>query len=191
MANLIVSEFITLDGVVEDPGGSEGTPFGGWSRRFPAPDGQQFKYDELFAADVQLLGRVTYQGFAAAWPALEEVTGDFGKRMNSMPKVVVSTTLKHPAWNNTRVASGDLPGIVRQLREEFSGDILVAGSPTLVNSLREHSLIDEYRLMVHPIVVGQGKRLFDGRALATALTLVSSHAVGPDVVLLTYRPAQS
>lgn len=188
MGKLIVTEFITLDGVVEDPGGAEGTPYGGWSIRFAAPGSQEFKLEELRAGDVQLLGRVTYEEFAGAWPAMEEVAGEFGEKMNGMPKVVVSTTLTAATWKNSTIASGDLPGVVKGLKDQYSGDILVAGSPTLVNALRAEDLVDEYRLMVYPIVLGQGKRLFDDRAPGTALQLVSSQSFG-DVVLLTYRPA--
>ena len=189
MGKLVVSEFITLDGVIEDPGGAEGSPYGGWSMRFPTPDGQQFKFEELDATDVQLLGRVTYEGFAAAWPGLEDIAGEFAKKMNAMPKVVVSTTLTEATWNNTTIVSGDLPRLVKQLKTQYDGDILVAGSATLVNALREEELVDEYRLMVHPIVVGGGKRLFDGRAPGTTLQLLTTRQVGPDVTVLTYRPA--
>jgi dihydrofolate reductase len=188
VGKLIVTEFITLDGVVEDPGGAEGTPFGGWSIRFSAPGSQEFKFEELQAGDVQLLGRVTYEEFASAWPAMEEVAGEFGKKMNGMPKVVVSTTLTEATWKNSTIVSGDLPGTVKELKSQYTGDILVAGSPTLVNGLRADDLVDEYRLMVYPIVVGQGKRLFDDRAPGTSLELVSSRSFG-DVALLTYRPA--
>lgn len=188
MGKVVVSEFISLDGVMEDPGGGEGTSFGGWTFRFPTDDGQQFKYEELMASDVQLLGRVTYEAFAAAWPAMEEGTGDFGAKMNGMPKVVVSSTIIDPSWKNTTVAEGDLPTVVARLKEQYDGDILVAGSATLVAGLREHDLVDEYRLMLHPVVVGQGKRLFPDGA-PTDLTLTESRKVGPDVLLLTYRPA--
>ena len=188
MGKLVVSEFITLDGIIENPGGSEDTKDGGWSFRHPAPDGQQAKFDELRAADVQLLGRVTYQGFAAAWPAMEESTGEFGKKMNAMPKVVVSTTLTKPAWNNTTVISGNLPEEVGRLKQRYDGDILVAGSATLVRSLAERNLVDEYRLMVHPVVLGHGNRLFPEGFPAADLKLADSRNVGPDVLLLTYRP---
>jgi dihydrofolate reductase len=161
---------------------------GGWSFRFPAPDGQQFKFEELQASDVQLLGRVTYEGFAAAWPAMEETAGEFGKRMNSMPKVVVSTTLTEATWNNTTIISGDVADAVARLKDQYDGDILVAGSATLVDTLREHDLVDEYRLMVHPVVLGRGKRLFKDGAAETDLELIESRKVGPDVLLLTYRP---
>jgi dihydrofolate reductase len=189
MGNLVVTEFITLDGVIEDPGGSEDSEHGGWSFRHPAPEGQQFKFDELRAADVQLLGRVTYEGFAAAWPGLEEATGEFGKKMNAMPKVVVSTTLTEAAWNNTTIVSGNLAAEVARLKQRHAGDVLVAGSATLVRSLAELNLVDEYRLMVHPVVLGHGKRLFSDGFPAGDLELAESRKVGPDVLLLTYRPA--
>jgi len=116
MGKLVVTEFISLDGIIEDPGGSEGTEHGGWSFRHPAPDGEQFKGDELRDSDVQLLGRVTYEGFAAAWPAMEEATGEYGKKMNAMPKVVVSNTLTEPAWNNTTIISGNVADEVARLK---------------------------------------------------------------------------
>jgi dihydrofolate reductase len=189
MGKLVVTEFISLDGIIEDPGGSEGSEYGGWSFRHPAPDGEQFKGDELRDSDVQLLGRVTYEGFAAAWPAMEEATGDYGKKMNAMPKVVVSTTLTEPTWNNTTIISGNVAGEVARLKAQYDGDILVQGSATLVQTLAEHGLVDEYRLMVHPVVLGTGKRLFSGSAAGTDLRLVDSRKVGPDVLLLVYRPA--
>jgi len=188
MGKVVVSEFITLDGVIEDPGGSEGTEFGGWSFRFPAEEGQQFKYEELMASDVQLMGRVTYEGFAQAWPAMEEAAGEFGAKMNAMPKVVVSTTIVDPEWSNTTVATTDLPTTVTGLKEQYDGDILVPGSATLVESLREHDLVDEYRLMVHPVVLGQGKKLFKEGSTAVDLALVETRKAGPDVELLIYRP---
>jgi len=189
MGKLVVTEFISLDGIIEDPGGSEGTEHGGWSFRHPAPDGEQFKGDELRDSDVQLLGRVTYEGFAAAWPAMEEATGEYGKKMNAMPKVVVSTTLTEPAWNNTTIISGNVADEVARLKAQYDGDILVQGSATLAQTLTEHGLVDEYRLMVHPVVLGTGKRLFSGSAAGTDLELVDSRKVGPDVLLLIYRPA--
>jgi len=189
MGKLVVTEFISLDGIIEDPGGSEGSEHGGWSFRHPAPDGEQFKGDELRDSDVQLLGRVTYEGFAAAWPAMEEATGDYGKKMNAMPKVVVSTTLTEPTWNNTTIISGNVADEVARLKAQYDGDILVQGSATLAQTLAEHGLVDEYRLMVHPVVLGTGKRLFSGSAAGTDLQLVDSRKVGPDVLLLVYRPA--
>ena len=189
MGKLVVTEFISLDGIIEDPGGSEGSEHGGWSFRHPAPDGEQFKGDELRDSDVQLLGRVTYEGFAAAWPAMEEATGDYGKKMNAMPKVVVSTTLTEPTWNNTTIISGNVADEVARLKAQYDGDILVQGSAMLAQTLAEHGLVDEYRLMVHPVVLGTGKRLFSGSAAGTDLQLVDSRKVGPDVLLLIYRPA--
>jgi dihydrofolate reductase len=189
MGKLVVTEFVSLDGIIEDPGGSEGTAHGGWSFRSPAPEGQQFKFEELLASDVQLFGRVTYEGFAAAWPAMEEATGEFGKRMNSMPKVVVSTTLTEAAWNNTTIISSDVAVEVARLKGQYDGDVLVSASATLVDTLREHDLVDEYHLMVHPVVLGSGKRLFKEGAAGTNLELADFRAVGPDVLLLTYRPA--
>jgi dihydrofolate reductase len=189
MGKVVVSEFISLDGVIEDPGGAEGTEFGGWTFRFPAEDGQMFKFQELVASDVLLLGRLTYEEFAAAWPAMEETTGDFGVKMNNMPKVVVSTTLTEPAWRNTTVVSEDIAGAVAKLKEQYDGDVLVGGSAILIDELRDLDLIDEYRLMLHPVVLGQGKKLFKDGTAPTDLVLVESRAVGPDVLLLTYRPA--
>jgi dihydrofolate reductase len=189
MGKLVVTEFISLDGIIEDPGGSEGSEHGGWSFRHPAPEGEQFKGDELRDSDVQLLGRVTYEGFAAAWPAMEEATGDYGKKMNAMPKVVVSTTLTEPTWNNTTIISGNVADEVARLKARYDGDVLVQGSATLAQTLAGHGLVDEYRLMVHPVVLGTGKRLFTGSAAGTDLALVDSRKVGPDVLLLIYRPA--
>ena len=189
MGKVVVSEFISLDGVIEDPGGAEGTEFGGWTFRFPAEDGQKFKFEELVASDVLLLGRLTYEEFAAAWPAMEETTGEFGVKMNNMPKVVVSTTLTEPAWRNTTVVSEDIAGAVAKLKEQYDGDVLVGGSAILIDELRDLDLIDEYRLMLHPVVLGQGKKLFKDGTAPTDLVLVESRAVGPDVLLLTYRPA--
>jgi dihydrofolate reductase len=142
------------------------------------------------ASDVQLLGRVTYQGFAAAWPAREESAGEFGKRMNEMPKVVVSTTLTSADWRNTTIISGNVAAEVAALKKRYVGDVLVAGSGTLAESLRRHGLVDEYRLMVHPVVLGAGKRFFADGAVPADLDLVNVRKVGPSVVVLAYRPAQ-
>jgi dihydrofolate reductase len=161
MGDLVVTEFMTLDGVMQDPGGAEKASFprGGWSFDFDrGPAGDAFKLAELSAADVQLLGRVTYEGFAAAWPTIE--AGDFSVKMNGMPKVVVSTTLENADWENSTIARGDLPGLVARLKSEYDGDILVAGSCTLVQSLLAEDLVDRLHLMVFPVVLGEGKRLF-------------------------------
>ena len=159
-------------------------------RRVSTDQGMQFKFEELQAADVQLLGRITYQGFAAAWPAMEAETGDFGKKMNDMPKVVVSTTLTEATWRNTTIVSTDVVAAVQDLKQRYAGDILVAGSAKLAEFLRVNDLVDEYRLMVHPIVLGQGKRLFTDPSVVTRLQLVESRAAGPDVPLLIFRPVR-
>lgn len=191
MGRIVVTEFITLDGVIEAPGGGEGFEHEGWSFKFDrGPDGDSFKFDELMAADVQLLGRVTYQGFARAWP---NMGGDeFGDKMNAMPKYVASTALTaaDASWNNSTVIGRDLPGELAAVKQEVAGDILVAGSARLVQSLAQHDLVDEYRLMVFPVVLGSGKRLFGEAMPHTTLRLVGSKPLGPDgVLLLTFAPA--
>jgi dihydrofolate reductase len=187
MGRIVVTEFISLDGVIEDPGGSEGFEHGGWTFRFDAgPELETFKFEELQASDAQLLGRVTYDHFAEAWPTMEG-TGEFGEKMNSMPKYVVSTTLENPAWNNTTVIRGDVAGEVRKLKERYEGDILVAGSSRLVQSLIEQDLVDELRLMVYPILLGTGKRLFGDTSDAKRLQLAGTTPLGDGVTILTYR----
>jgi dihydrofolate reductase len=182
-----------LDGVIEAPGGGEGFEHEGWSFKFDSgADGDRFKLDELMASDVQLLGRRTYEGFARAWPSM---AGDpFGEKMNAMPKYVASRTLapEDASWNNSTVIGQDLPGELAQIKRDVAGDILVAGSARLVQSLTEHDLVDEYRLMVFPVVLGSGKRLFAGDTPRTVLRLLDAKPIGPDgVVLLTYAPARN
>jgi dihydrofolate reductase len=192
MGKLVVTEFMTLDGVIEDPGGGESFEHGGWSFKFDrGENGDRFKLDELMAAEVQLLGRVTYQGFAKAWPAMNDM-GEFGKKMNEMPKYVVSTTLsaQDATWQNSTVLGSDLKGEVSRLKQQVSGDILVAGSARLVQSLTDHELVDQYRIMLFPIVLGSGKRLFAEGTAPTRLRLADTKPVGPDgVFILTYEPA--
>jgi dihydrofolate reductase len=187
MSRLIVSQFTTLDGVMEDPGGSEGTAVGGYAFKFQrGEEGDRFKLDELMASEALLLGRVTYEGFAAAWPSRE---GDFADKFNAMRKYVVSTTLHNPEWNNTTVIADDVPARVRELKERDGGDILVNGSGTLVKALAEHDLVNEYRLMVFPTVVGGGKRVFPEGTKVDVLELVEARPVGVEgVLVLTYRP---
>jgi dihydrofolate reductase len=188
MGKLVVTEFISLDGVIEDPGGAEKSRHGGWTFKFDqGAEGGKFKFGELVTADAQLLGRVTYDGFAKAWPTME-CTGEFGEKMNAMPKFVVSTTLENPEWNNTSVLKGGdaLAKEVDALKQQFRGDILVAGSATLVQSLLAHDLVDELHLMVFPIALGSGKRLFADRVEATSLTLVETKQTGA-VAILTLR----
>ena len=191
MRRVIVSEFVSLDGVIEDPGGAE-SDRGGWAFQADrGPEGDKFKFDELAAADALLLGRVTYEGFAAALPQMEEQTGEYGAWMNGYPKHVASRTLEEPLeWNNSTLIEGDVAEEVSRLKEQPGKDILVFGSAQLVHTLMQHDLIDEYRLMVFPIVVGKGKRLFEDVGETRAMQLVDTKPVGPDgILILTYRQA--
>jgi dihydrofolate reductase len=187
MGRIVVTEFVSLDGVVEDPGGSEDFRYGGWSFQFDRGDeGNQFKLDETMQSEALLLGRVTYQGFAAAWPSRE---GEFADKFNSMPKYVVSSTLRDPEWTNSTVLQGDLPDRVAQLKKELDGDIVVHGSARLVQTLVENDLVDELHLMVFPVVLGAGKRLFGDTTDKKRFRLVESKAVGDGVLILTYQRA--
>jgi dihydrofolate reductase len=187
MGNLVVTEFVTVDGVFDDPGGAEGTDHGGWAFTFDrGPEGDKFKFEELEAADVQLLGRVTYEGFAKAWPNMQ--ADEFGQKMNSMPKYVVSMSLERADWNNSTIIRGDVAAEVRKLKQQVDGDILVAGSGTLVALLIEDDLVDEFRLMVFPVLLGSGKRLFPQSRQVTNLRLADSQPAG-DCLILIYRPA--
>src|SRR5262249_52155640 len=180
MGKLVVTEFVSIDGVFEDPGGSESYEYGGWTFEYDRGDeGNKFKLDELTDSEVQLLGRVTYEGFAAAWPSRE---GPFADKLNSDPKYVVSTTLKDPSWENTTVVSDDVVERIRKLKDETEGPILVAGSGTLVATLLGADLVDELRLMVFPTILGRGKRLFPDGIDRLKLKLVETRAVGPDGV---------
>ncbi len=186
MGKIVATEFISLDGVIEDPGGSENFAHGGWSFEFSrGQDGAQFKLDEARDSDALLLGRTTYEGFADAWPSRE---GDFADKFNSMPKYVVSSTLKDPKWNNTSVLEGDLPAAVTELRTKHEGDIVVHGSAQLVQGLLENDLLDELRLMVFPVVLGQGKRLF-GASDKKTLKLRETKPVGDGVLIAIYDKA--
>ncbi len=187
MGKIVVTEFISLDGVVEDPGGSEDYSRGGWAFEFArGEEGDKFKMDELVEAEAQLLGRVTYEGFAAAWPEREDEAG-FAKKMNEMPKYVVSGTLERPEWQNTTVLRGDVATAVAQMRDEVDGIVLVAGSATLVEALIEHDLVDELRLMVFPVLLGEGKRLFPSGEAKRPLKLTESKTVGDGVTILRYE----
>ncbi|MFL5872148.1 MAG: dihydrofolate reductase family protein [Solirubrobacterales bacterium] len=190
MGRIVVTEFISLDGVIEAPGGGEDYSRGGWAFEFErGEEGDKFKLDELVEADAQLLGRVTYEGFAAAWPEREDEAG-FAKKMNEMPKFVVSSTLTEPQWQNTTVLGGDPATSVAKLRDEFDGVILVAGSASLVQTLIENDLVDELRLMVFPLLLGAGKRLFPEGPAKKPLTLTESQTVGDGVTILHYEPKQ-
>jgi dihydrofolate reductase len=189
MGRIVVTEFISLDGVIEDPGGAEDFKYGGWSFEIDRGDeGNQFKLDETLASEALLLGRVTYEGFAAAWPQRE---GEFADKFNDMPKYVVSSTLKDPEWKNTTVLDGDLEQAVSKLRESHDGDVVVHGSARLVRWLLERDLIDELRLMVFPVALGTGLRLFDETSDKKTLRLTDSKTVGDGVTILVYEPAGS
>jgi dihydrofolate reductase len=187
VGRIVVTEFVSLDGVMEDPGGAENFKHGGWSFEISRGDeGDKFKLDEAFSSEALLLGRVTYEGFAAAWPSRE---GEFADKFNSMPKYVVSSTLDEPEWNNSTVLKGDVAEEVGKLRQEQDGDIVVHGSARLVQTLIEHDLVDEIRLMVFPVLLGSGKRLFGETSDKKPLRLVDSKVVGDGVAILTYEPA--
>jgi dihydrofolate reductase len=191
MSRLVVSQFVSVDGVIEDPGGSENFERGGWAFKYDrGPDGDKFKLDEVMQSDALLLGRVTYEGFAAAWPDRTDEAG-FADKFNSMPKYAVSTTLQDPSWNNSTVISENVPEQVTALKDRHSGDILVNGSATLLRTLVESDLVDEYRLMVFPTILGKGKRLFGDTGQPSSLKLTETLPVGPDgVVVLTYQPVR-
>lgn len=185
MGRIVVTEFVSLDGVMEDPGGGEDFEHGGWTFEIErGEEGDTFKLDETLATEALLLGRVTFEGFAAAWPSRE---GEFADKFNSMPKYVVSSTLEDPAWNNSTVLSGDLVEEVAELKQRVEGDIVVHGSAQLVQALVEHDLVDELRLMVFPVVLGKGKRLFGETSDKKRLRLASSKTVGDGVSILVYE----
>jgi dihydrofolate reductase len=187
MGRIVVTEFVTLDGVVEDPGGSEDFKYGGWSFEISrGEEGDKFKLDETMSSDALLLGRVTYEGFAEAWPSRD---GEFAEKFNTMPKYVVSSTLEDPAWANSTVLDGDLAEEVGKLKAEYEGDIVVHGSVQLVQALLDRDLVDELRLMVYPVVLGAGKRLFGDTSDKKPLRLVDSKTVGDGVTILTFQPA--
>jgi dihydrofolate reductase len=187
VGRIVVTEFVSLDGVIEDPGGAENFRHGGWSFEFKRGDeGDKFKLDETLGSEALLLGRKTYEGFAAAWPSRE---GEFADKFNTMPKYVVSSTLEKPEWKNSTVLKGDVAEEVAKLRQEQDGDIVVHGSARLVQTLLERGLVDELRLMVFPVVLGSGKRLFGEMGDKKPLRLVDSKVVGDGVAILTYEPA--
>ena len=187
MGRIVVTEFVSLDGVMEDPGGAEDFKHGGWSFEIErGEEGDRFKLDEALKADALLLGRKTYEGFADAWPSRE---GESADKFNSMPKYVVSSTLKDPEWTNSTVLDGDLAEEVSKLRQESDGEIVVHGSAQLVQALVDQGLVDELRLMVFPVVLGAGKRLFGETSDKRRLRLADSKTVGDGVAILTYEPA--
>jgi dihydrofolate reductase len=187
MAKIIVTEFVSLDGVMEDPGGAEDFKYGGWTFEIDRGEGDKFKLDETTESDALLLGRVTYEGFAAAWPSRE---GEFADKFNSMPKYVVSSTLVNPEWNNTTVLKGDVAEEVSKLKREQEGNVVVHGSRQLAQTLIENDLVDQLNLMVFPVVLGSGKRLFGETSDKKRLNLVESRTVGDGVAILIYRPEE-
>lgn len=188
MGRIVVTEYISVDGVVEAPSGTESFERVGWTDAFSrGPEGDKFKLDEAMAADALLLGRVTYDGFAPVWPHYE---GEFADKFNTMPKYVVSSTLEHPEWNNTTVLRGDVVDAVTKLKQQYDGDIVVHGSPRLAQTLFEHDLVDALHLQVYPVIVGAGKRLFAETSNTKRLRLVEARTVGDGVHILIYeRPA--
>ena len=188
MGRIVISEFMSLDGVVEDPGGAEDFEYGGWSFEYERSDeGDRFKAEETLGAEALLLGRVTYEGFAEAWPSR---SGDeFSDKFNSMPKYVVSSTLENPDWNNSTVLEGDAIEAVSKLKDEVDGDLIVHGSIQLAQSLIDADLVDELRLMVFPVVLGKGLRLFGETGDKKSLKLIETQAIGTDgVMTMVYRP---
>lgn len=189
MRNIVAAEYVTVDGVMEDPGGVGEIEHGGWSSEYFDDELAKYQSDQLLASEALLLGRVTFEGFAAAWPSMEEAEGEFAIRMNALPKFVASRTLNEPlAWNGT-LLQGDLPEGVSKLKEQPGENLLIYGSAKLVNELHPHGLIDEYRLMVFPVTLGGGKRLFKEGTDMTALTLTGAQKTSSGVALLTYRQA--
>jgi dihydrofolate reductase len=187
MGRIVVTEFVSLDGVMEAPGGGEDYKHGGWTFEIErGEEGDKFKLDETMASKALLLGRRTYEGFAAAWPSRD---GEFADKFNSMPKYVISSTLKDPEWNNTTVLDGELAGEVARVKEQQDGDIVVHGSAQLVQALLENDLIDELRLMVFPVVLGTGRTLFGETSDKKSLKLRDSKIVGDGVAILVYERA--
>ncbi len=186
MKKIVVSELVTLDGVMENPAGKPGHRNRGWMRDFISLVQLRYKLDEVLEADSLLIGRVTYELLVAAWP---ERSGEFADKLNSMPKYVVSTTLLEPKWNNSRIIRGDVAGEITRLKErEGGGPILVVGSRTLAHTLMKLDLVDEYRLMVFPVILGRGRRLFPETHHRTVLRVADIQSLSSGVVVHTYRP---
>jgi dihydrofolate reductase len=187
MGRIVVTEFVSLDGVMEDPGGGEDFEYGGWSFEFNrGEEGDQFKLDETLDSEALLLGRATYETFAKAWP---ERDGEFADKFNNMPKYVVSSTLSDPEWTNSTVVGGDAVEAARGLKERIDGNIVVHGSAQLAQTLLDADLVDELRLMVFPVVLGAGKRFFGETSGKKPLRLKSSQTVGDGVAILVYERA--
>jgi dihydrofolate reductase len=185
MGRIIVSDNVSLDGVVQDPAGDEGFSRGGWVGLIKdRPELNQLTLDEALGAEAQLMGRRTYDWLAARWPSR---SGELADRLNTMPKYVVSSTLQDPAWNNSRVLKGDVIHEVSRLKQELDGDIVVPASFQLVRTLLEHDLVDGLRLKIYPVVLGAGERLFGETSDQKPMRLVDTHTVDGDVAFLAYQ----
>ena len=189
MGRIVVTEFASLDGVVEAPGGGEDFRHGGWSLEINRGEGDKFKLDETMSSEALLLGRVTYEGFAAAWPSRTDDAG-FADKFNAMPKYVVSSTLENPEWNNTTVLEGDFTESVPRLKEQIDGNIVVHGSDMLVHGLLEHDLVDELRLMIFPVILGVGKKIFPSLDDKIVWDLADHRTYGSIVVHAYKRPGR-
>ena len=190
MGKIIISENVSLDGVIQDPAGDEGFQRGGWVGRVGdrgREEAAQVLLEEALGTEAMLLGRRSYEFLAARWPSR---TGALADRLNSKPKYVVSSTLQDPAWNNTTVLKGDVVNEVSKLKQQLAGDIVVPASFQLVRTLIEHDLIDELRLMIYPVVLGAGERLFGKTSDKRPLRLISTRTVGNDLAYLTYQPVR-
>jgi dihydrofolate reductase len=186
MGRIVVSENVSLDGVIQDPAGDEGFRVGGWVGLIKdSPELNRLALDEALGAEALLLGRRTYEWFAARWPSR---SGELADRLNGLPKYVVSSSLDDPAWNNSTVLRGDVVHEISKLKQELNGEILVAGSFRLLRTLVEHDLVDELRLKVFPVVLGAGERLFGETSDKKPLRLVDARTLGGGVVVLTYEP---
>ena len=186
---VVAVEYVTVDGVMQDPGGVGEIEHGGWSNQYFDDELGKVQTDQLFASDALLLGRVTFEGFAAAWPSMEETEGEFAVRMNALPKYVASRSLSEPLQWNGQLLKGDVVEEVAKLKQQPGQDLLIYGSSELVNALHPHGLIDEYVLMVFPVTLGVGKPLFRKGTDKSDLRLTDARATGSGVALLTYRPA--
>jgi dihydrofolate reductase len=186
MGRIVISENVSLDGVIEDPAGVDGFRLGGWFFETDrGEDGERFTLDTTLSAEALLLGRRSYEFLSATWPSRG---GELADKMNGLPKYVVSSTLEHPGWNNSTVLKGDVVTEVRNLKQELDGEIVVFGSVRLARTLLEHDLVDELRLMIYPVVLGAGARLFVESSDKTPVRLVDTQTVGDGIAILTYEP---
>jgi dihydrofolate reductase len=188
MGTIVISENVSLDGVIEDPAGVEGFRLGGWFWETDrGQDGEKFTLDKALGTEALLLGRRSYEFFAATWPSRG---GELADKLNSLPKYVVSSTLEDPDWNNSTVLKGDVVDEVAKLKKELDGDVVVLGSPPLARTLIEHDLVDELRLMIYPVVLGDGARLFGETSDKKPMRLVHTQTVGDGIAILTYEPTR-